>query len=336
MKLTFISVLASWLFATGVAVTSNYCFSVGGADSASQKKAEKIASRISKRGTISEYKAKNRHCSAIKKTTTAKVTQKEIKQPTYLDNPLYPSFTNALNNLSAEVAETAKEGDVLLTENGLVLTLKNEKPFLIFPVEYTNVVIGGVSMGAEMLCGHYWTRTKIDDDGQVKIDGIACSGYRRLKEPEFYCTDVSYSLLPSTKQVDAIRMHGDLAVGNTENAYEVVEEIAAWMAEDYGAVDLNAMVPAGTLARKKLKIGDGLDVEVTLNWKRYCNDDKTDARINISFTVSELAEDNRIECRDLGEAMDEVRREELEKSGVNYYTIRSKVSAEAVKTGKVY
>ena len=108
MKLTFISVLASWLFATGVAVTSNYCFSVGGADSASQKKAEKIASRISKRGSIPEYKAKNRHCSAIKKTTTAKVTQKEIKQPTYLDNPLYPSFTNALNNLSAEVAETAK------------------------------------------------------------------------------------------------------------------------------------------------------------------------------------------------------------------------------------
>ena len=52
---------------------------------------------------------------------------------------------------------------------------------------------------------------KIDDTNQEMIDKVSLYGYKRLDEPEFYCTEVMYSVLTSTKQVVSIRMTGDLA-----------------------------------------------------------------------------------------------------------------------------
>ena len=57
------------------------------------------------------------------------------------------------------------------------------------------------------------------------------------RSTEFYCTSVTYSAIPATKQVDSIRMRGNLEVGNTSKAYAMVEEIGKWMKEDFGAVD---------------------------------------------------------------------------------------------------
>ena len=59
----------------------------------------------------------------------------------------------------------------------------------------------------------------------------------RSARPSFYCTSVTYSAIPATKQVDSIRMRGNLEVGNTSKAYAMVEEIGKWMKEDFGAVD---------------------------------------------------------------------------------------------------
>ena len=103
MKMTLINVTSSWLCATGVAVISSYCILThnnGTADG--QKKAEQVAYRVSKSGTIAEYKPTNRHSSAVKKTTTAKVAKiaKEIEVPKFVPNPIYAPFTNALNNLT--------------------------------------------------------------------------------------------------------------------------------------------------------------------------------------------------------------------------------------------
>ena len=57
------------------------------------------------------------------------------------------------------------------------------------------------------------------------------------RSTEFYCTSVTYSAIPATKQVDSIRMRGNLEVGNTSKAYAMVEEIGKWMKEDFGAVN---------------------------------------------------------------------------------------------------
>ena len=57
------------------------------------------------------------------------------------------------------------------------------------------------------------------------------------RSTEFYRTSVTYSAIPATKQVDSIRMRGNLEVGNTSKAYAMVEEIGKWMKEDFGAVD---------------------------------------------------------------------------------------------------
>ena len=48
---------------------------------------------------------------------------------------------------------------------------------------------------------------------------------------------MTYSAIPATKQVDSIRMRGNLEVGNTSKAYAMVEEIGKWMKEDFGAVN---------------------------------------------------------------------------------------------------
>ena len=179
-------------------------------------------------------------------------------------------------------------------------------------------------------------KKKIDGTDQYKIDEVALSGYRRLDEPEFYCTKVLYSVLPSTRQVDSIRMYGDLCVGNASKANKMVREITKWMKEDYGAVDLRADVPDGALALKKFRIGKGMDVEVAVNWKKQRADDGSDAHIEVSFISSELAEDNQFERQKLGEAADEARVNELGKSGVNYYTVRPRVKEDDVKKKVVY
>ena len=336
MKMTLVSVTSSWLCATGVAVISSYCIMTHShGTAADQKKAAQVAYRVSRSGTIPEYKPANRHSSAIKKTTTAAVA-KEIKLPTFVSNPIYTPFTNALNRLTEDVAETAKDGNVELV-NGFVLMKKGGKPTLKFPEEYTKVGIGGVAIGDEFKGAFFWAHRKgIDGTDQFKIDEVALSGYKRLDEPEFYCTKVWYSVLPSTRQVDSIRMHGDLCVGDATKANRMVREITRWMKDDYGAVERRADVPDGALALKKFKIGKGMDVEVAVNWKKQRAADGSDAYIDISFAASELVDDNKLERQELGEAADAARVDEFNRSGVNYFTIRPRVKEDDVKRKVVY
>ena len=336
MKMTLVSVTSSWLCATGVAVISSYCLMThSNGTAADQKKAVQFAYRVSRSGTIPEYKPANRHSSAIKKRTTAAVA-KEIKLPTFVSNPIYTPFTNALSRLTEDVAETVKEGNVELV-NGFTLMKKGGKPTLKFPEEYTKVGIGGVAIGDEFKGAFFWANRKgIDGTDQHKIDEVALSGYKRLDEPEFYCTKVWYSVLPSTRQVDSIRMHGDLCVGDATKANRMVREITRWMKDDYGAVERRADVPEGALALKKFKIGKGMDVEVAVNWKKQRADDGSDAYIDISFTASELVEDNKLERLELGEAADAARVDEFNRSGVNYFTVRPRVKEDDVKRKVVY
>ena len=339
MKMTLISVTSKWLCATGVAVVASYCIltrsssSRGTADGG--QKASQVASRLSKSGTIPEYKPANRHSSAVKKTTTAEVV-KEVKAPVFVQNPIYSSLTNTLEQLTKEVLEETKDGEVALG-NGFVLVNKDGKPTLKFPEQYTKVGIGGVAMGDELKGDSFSAhRKRIDNTDQWMVDEVAFSRYRRLDEPEFYCTHVTYSALPSTRQVDSIRMHGDLCVENASKADKMVREITKWMKDDYGAVDLRAEVPDGKLALKKFKIGNGMDVEVSVNWKKQRADNGSDANIDISFTTSELADDNRIERQRLGAAADEARVNELNKTGVNYFSVKPVVKEEDVDRKVVY
>ena len=88
MKMTLIKITSSWLCATGVAVISSYCILThNNGKAGDQKKAEQIAYRASKRGTVSEYKSTNKHSSAVRKTTKAKVV-KEIKKVCGEDYPV--------------------------------------------------------------------------------------------------------------------------------------------------------------------------------------------------------------------------------------------------------
>jgi hypothetical protein len=116
----------------------------------------------------------------------------------------------------------------------------------------------------------------------------------------------------------------------------MVKEIAKWMKEDYGAVDLRAAVPSGMLALKKFRIGKGMDVEVAVHRKYQRTAEGCDANIDISFTTSELVEDNRAERQELGKAADDARISEYKKSGVNYFTVRPRVKEDEVKRKVVY
>lgn len=334
-------IVNSWLFATSVIAISTYFVATGLEDTpADREKAARIASRISARGTISEYKPKNRHSSVIKKKTKVKVkavkADKPVKAPVYVLNPLYQPFMNALDKLTEEVAEIAKDGEVAL-EGGFSLVKKDGKPVLKFPGEYTKVRIGGVAMGDVLKNGSFSVRRKgADGTDQCKVDEICLGACKRLDEPDFYCTRVTYSAIPSTRQVDSIRMHGNLYVRNTGNAYAMVDEIAYWMKKDYAASEIDVPIPAGTVAFKKLKIGEGMDVVVEVKWDRRKTADGTDAFINITFTVGELIEDGRLERQELGMKVEEARVNTLNKTGVNYFTLRQMVDAEAVRRKTVY
>ena len=337
MKMTLVSVTSSWLCATGVAVISSFCIMThSNGTAADQKRAVQVARRFSERGTVSEYKPTKKYSSAVKKMTTAKVVKKEIKVPKFVPNPIYVPFTDALNNLTEVLADNAKDGEVELA-NGFALMNKDGKPTLRFPEEYTNVGIGGVAIGDELKGAFFVVhRKKIDGTDQQKIDEVALNGYKRLDEPEFYCTKVTYSVFPSTRQVDSIRMHGDLCVGDASKANKMVKEITKWMKEDYGAVERRTDIPSGMLALKKLRIGKGMDVEIKVNWKKQRTDDGSDASINISFTASELIADNRFEQRKLGEAADKARVNELSRSGVNYFSVRPQVKEDDVNRKVVH
>ncbi len=333
---TLISITSSWLCATGVTIMATFLIATNHQGTVSdQAKAKQTAASISKRGTIKEFKPATRHSSATKKTTAAKV-ECVVKKPVYVDNPIYTPFTNALAGLTAELAEMAEEDDVKF-DNGFILTNTNGMPLIKFPEEYAKVEIGGVAMGDVLDCGEFSAqRTKVENANAAKICGVTLGKYRRLDEPDFYCTEVTYSMLPSTKQVDSIKMHGDLCVKTESKANRMIKEIAGWMKEDFGAKDLRADVPEGMLAYKKFEIGEGMDVEVKVNWKKQRAADGSDAYIDIAFTASELADDNQYEHLELGAAADEARVDEYCNSGVNYFTVRPRVNQNDVNRKIVY
>ena len=330
---TIISVVVTCICATGVAIVFRYCIATNHKNTErDQKRAAAVAARICKCKTIPEYKAKNRHSSVVKMTTDAKVEKVvEHKEPTYIPNPLYPLFMEALNALTEDVASMAAEGDVDL-DNGFILTLKDGKPFLKFPEAYKKVGIGGIAIG-DAINGRFGvSHRKIEGtEDQHEVDGIGLSTHRRLDDPEFYCTSATYTALPATKQVDSIQMHGELKITNEDNAKKMVKEIDGWMKEDYDAVPVKTDTPADKIALKRYKIGDGLDVEVALKWDKKENDQTTDARIDINFVTSELVEDNKYERQQLGKATDEARQDVFQSTGVNYYTVDEKVNAENVE-----
>ena len=332
-----IAIVCSWLCATGVAVIAVYTILVKNRPG-DPKRAERIAEHISRRGTDPEYKSRGKHSSAVKKTTSAKVTEKDVKvKPvTYVPNPIYPPFTNALNALSMEFSELAQEGDVVLT-NGFVLSMKDGKPFLKFPEAYGKVCVGGKAIGEVLSDGNFSvSRKRIEKSDKWEMDGIGLYKNKRLDEPEFYCTDVTYSALPATKQIDSIRMHGKLDVVNTSKSYEVMEEISKWMKDDFGAVDLKVAIPAGTLALKKFKIGEGLDVEVAINWDKRQTSQTWDSKIDITFKTRDLEAENKYQREQLGKATDEARASTYSSTGINYFTVNPKVNAEVGESKEVF
>lgn len=337
MKMTLISTVSSWLCATGVAVVASYSFLTSHPDTPNgQKQAAKVAARISKQQTIRNYRPNNRHSSVIRKTTTAKVTQKDFKKPTFVPNPIHPAFTNALNRLTDEVAAMTRRGDVVLN-HGFILIRRAGKLSLRFPEAYERVGIGGLAIGDELKNGWFGVCTEsVGGFRQKKITEVVLCSHKRLPEPEFYCTEVTYSALPVTKQIDAIRMYGYLNISSATKASRIVKEIAQWMKEDYGAVDLRAGVPADMLASKKLRIGKGMDVDISVKWKTCQKAGLGNARIDISFTTRELADDNQYQSRELGLATDAARLRTYRDTGVNYFTVRPKVSSESVKNKVVY
>lgn len=336
MKMTLLKVIGSWLCGTGVVVISTYLIATNYQGTArDQAVARQAAERIAKRGTIQEYKPATRHSSAVKKATSATVSC-VINKPVYVDNPIYAPFTNKVARLSAELADMAKDKEVKL-DNGFMLTSTNGMPFIKFPEEYAKVVIGGVAIGDVLDGGTYSVqRTKVEGENQEKIDGVSLCKFRRLDEPEFYCTEVWYSILPSTSQVDSIRMHGDLCVGDASKANSMVREISRWIKDDFNAIERHPDVPEGMLALKKFKIGDNMDVELSVKWKNQRADDGSDAYIDINFTPNEVIDDNQFERQELGEAAEAARLDEYRKSGVNYFTVRPRVKEDEVKRKTVY
>lgn len=332
-----IHVLSSWLCATGVAVVVGYNIVTRQADTPQERqRAVEVAKRISKEGTNSNFKANKRHSSAIRKTTTATVAQRVVKCPEYVSNPIYPTFTNALNRLTADVAATAKNGKVMLGK-GFSLSKRDGMPILNFPNAYGNVCIGDLAIGEKVENGYFSVRRKwIDGVHQYKVDEITLEKHKRLKEPEFYCTDVAYTAIPATRQVAAIRMYGNLNIQNSKQASAMVSEISKWMREDYGAVDLRAGVPVDMLAMKKLKIGNGLDVAVSVNWNRQFQAERGNAHIEITFTSQELNEEIHCQGRELGEAVDAARTCFRYNTGIDYFTVRPKVSIDDVRKRIVF
>lgn len=329
--MTRIAVTTTWTCATGVAVVLSYCILTHHANTKeAQKEAAAVAERIAKRGTIPEYKSPNGHFSAERKQTVAKVVNPNVEEIVYVENPIYSPFTNALAELRREYADATLQGDVQLT-NGFVLVNRAGAPVLLFPDAY-EISAGGFKIGSELKDGRFGVnKCLVPGTDQYEVQGIAYGQHRILGEPEFYCTHVQVTALPSTKQIDSLKMHGDLKVVNSDNAKDIVEEIAGYMTKDYAAKELEGNVPAGTVAQKKFKIGDGMDVCVSVKWKDHKTKDGTDAVVDVNFSISELAEENAYQSKRLGEATDTARKQALATTGVNYFTVEQKVNS---KMGK--
>ena len=116
----------------------------------------------------------------------------------------------------------------------------------------------------------------------------------------------------------------------------MMDEIAAWMMEDLGAVDQKVPTPAGTLALKKFKIGNGMDVEVRAKWNTCRTNGKSDAEIDVTFTTTELAAENKYQRESLGKATDKARKSTYSSTGINYFNVNPKVNADAVERKVVY
>lgn len=336
--MTRISVLTTWVCATGVAVVTAYSVYINHKNvPKGRARAAEVAKHIAKRGTIAEFKREAKHSSAVRKTTEAKVAEtKEEKVPTYVPNPIYPPFTNALENMSRELVEATKEEDVVLS-GGVIASQKDGKPTFIFPEAYGAVKVGGIAIGEELVCGQYSVRRKnIPETDQYIISGIGMSRWRKLDEPEFYCTSVTYSALPVTKQVDSISMRGDLKVETDSKAADMVAEVTKWMQDDFGAVELNIKKPDDMLALKRFRIGDGMDAEVRVNWKKCLADDGTDAFITVDFKATEFTQEHDYQSEELGKATDIARDEVFTSTGINYFSVTPKVNEESVARKVVY
>ena len=74
----------------------------------------------------------------------------------------------------------------------------------------------------------------------------------------------------------------------------------------------------------------------TLKWNQHRTAAKGDARIDITFTTSELKEENLSQRQELGAAADAARIHTRCNTGVNYYTVRPKVRADQIKSKVVY
>lgn len=329
--MTRIAITTTWTCVTGVAVLLTYSILTCHKNTKeAQQEAAAVAERIAAKGTIPEYKSPNGHFSAVQKKTLAKVVDPDVKKITYVPNPIYPPFTNALAKLQGEYMAALEQGDVALT-NGFVLTQRDGKPFLVFPDPY-KVAAGGFEIGSELKGGHYAVASRtVPGTVSQEVAGIALVRHQRLEEPEFYCTDVRVSALPSTGQIDALKMSGNLKVVNTDNAKAVVEEIAGYLTKDYAARELEGNVPAGTVAQKKFKIGEGMDVCVSVKWKDKTSKDGSDATVAIDFSLGELSGERDYQSKTLGEATDLARKQTLATTGVNYFTVSQKVNAEIGK-----
>ena len=123
---------------------------------------------------------------------------------------------------------------------------------------------------------------------------------------------------------------------DASQAYDMVEEISKWMKDDFGAVDLKATTPAGTVALKRFRIGEGMDVEVAVNWDKRQTSQTWNSKIDITFKTRELEAENAYQRAELGKATDPARASEYSRTGINYFTVNPKVNAEVGKSGMVF
>ena len=74
----------------------------------------------------------------------------------------------------------------------------------------------------------------------------------------------------------------------------------------------------------------------TLKWNQHRTAENGDARIDITFTTSELKEENLSQRQELGAAADAARIHTRCNTGVNYYAVRPKVRADQIKSKVVW
>ena len=103
-----------------------------------------------------------------------------------------------------------------------------------------------------------------------------------------------------------------------------------------GAVDLKVTTPAGTVALKRFRIGEGMDVEVAVNWDKRQTWQTLNSKIEITFKTRELEAENKYQREELGKATDPARASEYSRTGINYFTVNPKVNADAVERKVVY